>query len=70
MSERILRALMQLFAIVARVDEVSEDQNETPVIQSSKGKEIIEGFLKSELSSADINKYLNIFGILLRPENG
>jgi len=70
MSERILRALMQLFAIVARVDEVSglpEDNND---IKSSKGKEIIGGFLKSELSSADVNKYLNIFDEFLVSTRG
>lgn len=64
MSERILRALMQLFAIVAKVDEVSFDSDnpeDSASIQSTKGKEIIESFLKSELSSSDVNKYLNIF---------
>ena len=66
MSERILRALMQLFAIVARVDEVSTDENSKESvgdaeIKSSKGREIIGSFLKSELSSSDVNKYLNIF---------
>lgn len=61
MSERILRALMQLFAIVARVDEVSSIIEDESDIKSSKGKEIISGFLKSELSSSDVTKYLNIF---------
>lgn len=64
MSERILRALMQLFAIVAKVDEVSFDSDnpdDTASIQSTKGKQIIESFLKSELSSSDVNKYLSIF---------
>lgn len=61
MSERILRALMQLFALVARVDEVSNGDEPPSEIQSSKGKEIIEAFLKTQLASSDINKYLNIF---------
>ena len=52
MSERILRALMQLFAIVARVDDVSGELEGDPTgIKSSRGREIIGGFLKSELSS-------------------
>lgn len=72
MSERILRALMQLFAIIAKVDEVSDDIDslETVAIQSTKGKQIIEGFLKSELSSSDVNKYLNIFDELLNQTRG
>lgn len=54
---------MQLFAIVAKVDEVSLDETDGDAnsIQSTKGKEIIEAYLKSELSSSDVNKYLNIF---------
>ncbi len=72
MSERILRALMQLFAIVAKVDEVSFDDNsdESLSIQSTKGKEIIEAYLKSELSSADVNKYLKIFDDFLNTTRG
>lgn len=69
MSERILRALMQLFAIIAKVDEVSEDSNESS-IQSTRGKEIILSFLKSELSSEDVNKYLNIFDDFLVSTRG
>lgn len=61
MSERILRALMQLFAIIAKVDEVPESDSDTVEIQSTRGKEIISSFLITELSSADVNKYLTIF---------
>ena len=70
MSERILRALMQLFAIVARVDEVSNESDGDPSIKSSLGKEIIGGFLKSELSSSDVTKYLNIFDEFLVSTRG
>lgn len=70
MSERILRALMQLFAIVARVDEISGQPEGDENIKSSKGKEIIGGFLKSELSSSDVNKYLNIFDEFLVSTRG
>jgi ABC-type multidrug transport system ATPase subunit/uncharacterized tellurite resistance protein B-like protein len=71
MSERILRALMQLFAIIAKIDEVTHSSDsESNSIQSSKGKEIIEGFLKSELSSSDVNKYLTIFEDYLSSTRG
>ncbi len=72
MSERILRALMQLFAIIAKVDEVSEAEldSESHKIQSTRGKEIIISFLKSELSSDDVNKYLNIFDSFLVSTRG
>jgi ABC transport system ATP-binding/permease protein len=70
MSERILRALMQLFAIIAKVDEVPENDSESVEIQSTKGKEIIRSFLKTELSSADVNKYLSIFDDFLISTRG
>ena len=72
MSERILRALMQLFAIIAKVDEVTEGDSESEAqkIQSTKGKQIIISFLKSELSSEDVNKYLNIFDSFLVSTRG
>jgi ABC-type multidrug transport system ATPase subunit len=71
MSERILRALMQLFAIVARVDEVSaEVENDPGGIKSSRGREIIGGFLKSELNSSDVTKYLAIFDEFLITTRG
>ena len=65
MSDQILRALMQLFAIIAKIDEVSEKNSESSEIQSTKSKEIIAGFLKSELSSSDVAKYINIFNDFL-----
>jgi ABC-type lipoprotein export system ATPase subunit/uncharacterized tellurite resistance protein B-like protein len=71
MSERILRALMQLFAIVARVDEVSAEVEIDPSgIKSSRGREIIGGFLKSELNSSDVTKYLAIFDEFLIATRG
>ena len=70
MSERILRALMQLFAIVAKVDEVSHEGQETTLLQSTQGKKVIESFLKSELSSADVENYLNIFEEFLNSTRG
>jgi ABC-type multidrug transport system ATPase subunit/uncharacterized tellurite resistance protein B-like protein len=70
MSERILRALMQLFAIVAKVDEVSHKEEGDAFLQSTEGKEVIESFLKSELSSSDVEKYLNIFEDFLNTTRG
>lgn len=72
MSERILRALMQLFAIVAKVDEVSEEVQSSVnfQIQSTRGREIIASFLKSELSSSDVQKYLEIFEGFLNETRG
>ena len=72
MSERILRALMQLFAIVAKVDEVSEEvqSSENFQIQSTRGREIIASFLKSELSSSDVHKYLEVFEGFLNETRG
>lgn len=59
MSERILRALMQLFAIIAKVDEVTENSPEA--INSSAGRRIIEAFLRSELNEELIKKYIALF---------
>lgn len=59
MSERILRALMQLFAIIAKVDEVTEASQEA--IASSNGRRIIAAFLRSELNEELIQKYLQLF---------
>jgi len=70
MSERILRALMQLFAIVAKVDEVSLKDQGAPLLQSTEGKKVIESFLKSELSSSDVEKYLNVFEEFLNSTRG
>tara|TARA_R110002072_G_scaffold227777_1_gene384597 strand:+ start:5258 stop:8332 length:3075 start_codon:yes stop_codon:yes gene_type:complete len=70
MSEKILHALMQLFAIIAKIDEDLDSSSETSEIQSSKGRKIIEGFLKSELSSEYIDKYLNVFNNYLVSTRG
>ena len=50
MSERILKALMQLFAIIAKVDGVTS---------ASRG--IVESFLKQQLSLDLVDEYLNVF---------
>jgi len=48
MSERILRALMQLFALVAKGE-------------SSSGREVVRVFLDQQLSKALVEKYLAVF---------
>ena len=61
MSERILRALMQLFAIIAQVDESSDSQEENQEVKSSKAIRIIESFLKVEISASLIDQYIALF---------
>ncbi len=56
MSERIFKALMQLFAIIAKVDETNNDS-----IESSNGKKIIESFLRSELNASLVRDYIKMF---------
>ena len=50
MSERILRALMQLFAIIARVDGVT-----------NTGRNIVQSFLKQQLNQELVDQYLGLF---------
>jgi ABC transport system ATP-binding/permease protein len=50
MSERILRALMQMFSIIAKVDGIS-----------NTGRSIVESFLKQQLNKEQVEKYLTIF---------
>lgn len=59
MSERILRALMQLFAIIAKVDEVTDPTDEA--IESSNGRRIVEAFLRTELNDELIKHYIKLF---------
>lgn len=57
MSERILKALMQLFAIIAKIDTTAE--NEEPINRSAH--QVIRSFLKVELISSNIDQYLDLF---------
>ena len=50
MSERILKALMQLFAIIARVDGVN-----------NSGRDIVQSFLKQQLNQELVDQYLILF---------
>lgn len=50
MSERILKALMQMFAIIARVDGINDN-----------GRMIVQSFLKQQLNQELVDQYLAIF---------
>src|ERR1035437_5020 len=50
MSERILKALMQMFAIIAKVDGVS-----------NTGRLIVQSFLKQQLNQEMVEQYLQLF---------
>ena len=67
MSERILQALMQLFAIIAKVD-YNEDSDEIKADNSSR--EIIELFLKQRLSQEYVEKYMDLFHEFLIDRHG
>ena len=67
MSERILKALMQLFAIIARVDE---EIDSTAPVTTGAGRNIVEAFLRQELGSAAVQEYLNLFDEFLISHQG
>jgi ABC transport system ATP-binding/permease protein len=50
MSERILRALMQMFAIIAKVDGIN-----------NTGRQIVQSFLKQQLNQEQVETYLKVF---------
>src|ERR1041384_3934009 len=50
MSERILRSLMQMFAIIAKVDGIN-----------NTGRQIVQSFLKQQLNLEQVDLYLRIF---------
>ena len=52
---------MHLFAIIAKVDDTPKSNQDESIIKSTAGVRIVEGFLKSELSSEHIQTYISIF---------
>jgi ABC-type multidrug transport system ATPase subunit len=66
MSERILRALMQLFAIIAKVEIVpnvngsAENESNNRII-FGEDSAVVESFLRSELNSSLVKVYLDMF---------
>jgi ABC transport system ATP-binding/permease protein len=61
MSERILRALMQLFAILAKVDYSSNHETVSDEIEVNEQRNVVANFLLNELNSSQIEKYLTFF---------
>lgn len=59
MSDKILKALMQLFAIVANREDVG-----------NKGRDIVNRFLSRQLSSSFVEQYLLIFDTFLEQLSG
>lgn len=59
MSEKILKALMQLFAIVANTERLS-----------AQSRHIVESFLRQQLNQALVEKYLQVFDDFLNIHRG
>lgn len=76
MSERILRALMQLFAIIARVEILPENSDESPEnndaykISFGEDSAVVESFLRSELNASLVKKYLELFDEFIQVHHG
>ncbi|MFC2175394.1 ATP-binding cassette domain-containing protein [Bacteroidota bacterium] len=60
MSERILRALMQLFALVAKDDETFSDS----------GRKVVKVFLEQQLNKELVTRYLDVFDNYFREYHG
>ena len=67
MSERILKALMQLFAIVAKIDVIKESDE---IVAAETSKKIVEILLKQDLNSELVTKYLKIFDQFIKERHG
>lgn len=66
MNEKVLNALMELFAIISK----SEDDDIENLITSSKGRKIVKQFLEQELNSELVQEYLQKFDNHLYTHNG
>lgn len=69
MSENILKALMQLFAIIAKVEDEEEERNERES-NDLLGREVVEMFLNQELSTELVEEYLGLFDEFLEAHQG
>ena len=67
MSERILKALMQLFAIIAKVN-INEQTNEISADAGSRNIVIL--FLKQELNQERVKEYLDLFDSFIDTHHG
>lgn len=68
MSERILKALMQLFAIIAKVDMEEVDGGGFKI--SGGGRDIVRLFLQQELNQELVDEYINLFDEYLTVHQG
>jgi ABC-type multidrug transport system ATPase subunit len=68
MSERILKALMQLFAIIAKVDMEEVDGGGFKI--SGGGRDIVKQFLSQELNQELVNSYMALFDEYLTVHQG
>ncbi|MBT6515963.1 MAG: ATP-binding cassette domain-containing protein [Crocinitomicaceae bacterium] len=68
MSERILKALMQLFAIIAKVDMEEVDGGGFKI--SGGGRDIVRLFLRQELNQELVNEYIKLFDEYLTVHQG
>lgn len=59
MSERILKALMQLFAIIAKVE--FDESGEFNPQKNTKERSVVELFLRQELNPEQVKAYLTLF---------
>ncbi len=60
MSEQILEALMELFAIIARPESIAKDRKTIVEIFQSR-RRVVESFLKRQLNQELVKKYLDLF---------
>lgn len=67
MSERILKALMQLFAIIAKV-EINEQTNE--ISSDEDSRKVVSLFLKQELNQERVKEYLDLFDSFIETHHG
>jgi ABC-type multidrug transport system ATPase subunit len=67
MSERILKALMQLFAIIAKVD-INDETNE--ITADSGSRNVVSLFLKQELNQERVKEYLTLFDSFIDTHHG
>jgi len=58
MSERILKALMQLFSIVSEAEEIT-----------ANSRKIVESFLKQQLTQQLVNEYLRLYDEFIEAKN-
>ena len=67
MSERILKALMQLFAIIAKVELKEEFDT---IVADEDSRNVVHTFLKQELNNKIAIEYLWLFDSMVESHHG